>query len=72
VQTVKIIIFIHVQFLSVVTPYSVVVEYQHFGGPGCLHLQGKVIGNLSPSHFTSDSQSIHISVEPLLGLMTRC
>jgi hypothetical protein len=26
----------------VVTLCSVVVEYQHFGGPNCLHLQGEV------------------------------
>jgi hypothetical protein len=33
---------IQVQFFWVVTPCSVVVGYQRFGGPCCLHLQGEV------------------------------
>jgi hypothetical protein len=34
---------IQVDFFWVVTPCSVVVGYQRFGGPCCLHLQGEVI-----------------------------
>jgi len=30
---------IHVEFFLVLTPCSDVVEYQHLGGPCCLHLQ---------------------------------
>jgi hypothetical protein len=33
-----------VEVLSVVTPCSVVVGYQRFGGSCCLHLQGEVAG----------------------------
>jgi len=32
----------HVEVFWVVTPYRVVVGYQRFGGPCCLHLHGEV------------------------------
>jgi hypothetical protein len=34
---------IQVEFFRVVTPCSVVVGYQYFGTPFCLHLQGEAI-----------------------------
>jgi hypothetical protein len=33
-----------VDVIRVVTPCSVVLEYQRFGEPCCLHLQGEVVG----------------------------
>jgi hypothetical protein len=35
---------IQVEVLWVLTPCSFAVEYQSFGGPGCLHFQGEVKG----------------------------
>jgi len=37
-------VMFQVKVFWVVTPYSIVVGYQHFRGPCCLHLQGEVIG----------------------------
>jgi hypothetical protein len=38
-----------VEVFWVVTPYNDVVEYQCFGGPWCLHLQGEGLGAAWPS-----------------------
>jgi hypothetical protein len=37
-------VMFHVEVFCVMTPCSVVVGYQRFGGPCCHHLQGKVVG----------------------------
>jgi len=41
-----------VEVFWVVTPCSVVVVYQRFGGPCCLHLQGDVAGMGNNGQFT--------------------
>jgi len=44
-----------VEVFRVVTPCGVLVGYQRFRGPCCLHLRGEVAS--SQSHFTTDCQS---------------
>jgi hypothetical protein len=36
-------VMVQMEFFLVVTPCSVVVGYQRFRGPCCLHLQGEVV-----------------------------
>jgi len=52
---------VKIQFVvfSVMTPGSVVVGYQCFAKPCCLHLQDKL---RDPSYFTTDGQSVRSSV----------
>jgi hypothetical protein len=38
------VVMFQVEVFSVVTPGSVVVGFQRFGGSYCLHLQGEMVG----------------------------
>jgi hypothetical protein len=49
---------IQVEFFWVVTQYSVVVGYQRFRGPCCLHLQAEVAGRQAVMVLLTDSQSV--------------
>jgi len=57
---------VQVKIFWVVTPCGVVVGYQRFGGPLCLHLQGEDGGSVDlwnfgilPQHYTASLSRIH-------------
>jgi hypothetical protein len=60
-----------VEVFWVVTPCSVLVGYQRFRVPCCLHLQGEVGGSQNQSYFATNSLSVSPSVLALSPSGTR-
>jgi hypothetical protein len=60
-------IHFEVEVFWVVTPCIVVVGYQRFGSPCCLHFQGEMAELWILSYFATDSQSV-MALSPCVTL----